>query len=278
MDILRALFAILMILHGLTSFPYSREDRWKVGLALGCISFVIAGTLALSLASWWALLGGGALGYGIPLIHILMMEGKHRKPKPPRNIDDMSHQDIVLWLAKQGKWRAWNRPLLELVARRLQDVSFPDFYYLCERANINLEAIIGDGRNPERAAIMLASSLHLTGSNILEQWASEPTGPSQPGKSELKKLAIIAYESAIALEPYSIPSYANLAQAYLMTEHDLQKADEYLQKGLTALKEIQSSDSLSPTRRSLLRDSFPEGDTEKMLTGLMRELRDYENA
>lgn len=272
MSIVRILLAIAMIVFGLVSFPYPREDRHKVGLALGCISFVIGGVVAMLLASWWAVAAGIALGFGIPFIHLSLQQQGHSMPKPPANLEDMSAEQIVSWLEKQKKWRALGQPMLELLARRLQGTTFPGFYFLCERANIDVGAILGDWGNPDRAVSMLASSLHLTGSNILEQWASQPAGHGQPDKHELKELAKIAYESAIALEPYHIPSYATLAQAHLMTEHDTEKADEYLRKGLQALEQLHSLDSLPEERKHLL-ESFPGEDMREMLAGLKRDIR-----
>ena len=67
----------LFIAYGLLSFPYPKEDRHKVGLAVGCCFFALSGVLAITWGSWWPLTGGVVLGYGSALLL------SHRIDGPP---------------------------------------------------------------------------------------------------------------------------------------------------------------------------------------------------
>lgn len=60
--------ALLLITYGLLSFPYPREDRHKLGLAVGCVLFALSGSLALILQSWWPLPAGVVAGYGVAYV------------------------------------------------------------------------------------------------------------------------------------------------------------------------------------------------------------------
>lgn len=56
--------ALLFIAYAILSYPYPREDRHKLGLAVGCVLFALTGSLALILQSWWPLPAGLVAGYG----------------------------------------------------------------------------------------------------------------------------------------------------------------------------------------------------------------------
>lgn len=72
MNIIRILIAIVFVGFGLIHFPYPKEDRHKIGLAFGCAAFVAAGVLSLVLSSWWPLPIGLVLGFGFPLLHLVI--------------------------------------------------------------------------------------------------------------------------------------------------------------------------------------------------------------
>ncbi len=64
----RIVAALLFMLQGVSSFPYLKEDRYKIGLAVGCVAFFVSGLLALFIGSWWPVAGGLVAGYGLALL------------------------------------------------------------------------------------------------------------------------------------------------------------------------------------------------------------------
>jgi hypothetical protein len=62
---LRTLAALFFILYGVSSFPYAKEDRYKIGLAVGCVAFSVSGLLAIFTRSWYPLAGGPLCAYGL---------------------------------------------------------------------------------------------------------------------------------------------------------------------------------------------------------------------
>lgn len=68
LTVLRTVAAVVFVLYGFSSFPYPKEDRHKVGLAVGCLLFVASGVLAVAIASWWPLAAGPLLGFGAGLL------------------------------------------------------------------------------------------------------------------------------------------------------------------------------------------------------------------
>lgn len=72
---LRIAAGYLFIAYGVMSFPWPKEDRHKIGLAVGCVVFAISGALANALGSWWPLAGGVALGYTSVLLLTPMSRG-----------------------------------------------------------------------------------------------------------------------------------------------------------------------------------------------------------
>lgn len=77
MSILRGILAIVLIVLGVSSFPYPREDRHKIGLALACISFVLSGLASLLLASWWPL----PVGFFAGIFFALAISAPSRGPE-----------------------------------------------------------------------------------------------------------------------------------------------------------------------------------------------------
>lgn len=65
---LRVGMGILFVVYALVSFPYPKEDRHKVGLAVGCVIFLAAGLLSMFFGGWWLLPAGAVLGYGTTLL------------------------------------------------------------------------------------------------------------------------------------------------------------------------------------------------------------------
>ena len=65
---LRIAGGIFFIAYGLLSFPYHKEDKHKIGLAVGCFFFSVSGILAMTLGSWWPLAGGVVVGYSSALL------------------------------------------------------------------------------------------------------------------------------------------------------------------------------------------------------------------
>jgi len=68
MAVLRSVVAVGMILFGFVSFPYPREDWGKTGLMLGCACLEAGGVVGLVLLSWWPVLAGLILGFGLPMV------------------------------------------------------------------------------------------------------------------------------------------------------------------------------------------------------------------
>ena len=66
--ILRISIAIIFICYGTVSFPFPQQDRYKIGLAVGCVCFFASGLAATIGTSWWPLPIGLILGYGSVLL------------------------------------------------------------------------------------------------------------------------------------------------------------------------------------------------------------------
>lgn len=74
LPLLRSSIAGLMIIYGLSCYPYPKEDRHKISLAIGCIVFVLSGIAAFLIASWWVLPIGVAAGFGVTLCIEIMAD------------------------------------------------------------------------------------------------------------------------------------------------------------------------------------------------------------
>lgn len=65
---LRIAIAVLFMLYSLASFPYPKEDRHKIGLAIGCVIFLVSGLASIATGSWWPLPVGLILGWGLAVL------------------------------------------------------------------------------------------------------------------------------------------------------------------------------------------------------------------
>lgn len=65
---LRIAIAVLFMLYGFASFPYPKEDRHKIGLAVGCVCFLVSGLASIATGKWWPLPVGMLLGWGLAVL------------------------------------------------------------------------------------------------------------------------------------------------------------------------------------------------------------------
>lgn len=69
MYIIKIVIGIFLILYGMSSFPWPKEDRHKKYLALGCIFIVAGGLIGILANNWIVLVTGAVIGFGVVMLH-----------------------------------------------------------------------------------------------------------------------------------------------------------------------------------------------------------------
>ncbi len=148
--------AILFILYGLSAFPFSKQDRHKFDLAMGCIFFILGGLSAIIFGIWWPLPVGVVLGFGI--VALFGKKQRHDSSATPDILQIIQQLDEDPEIRKVAQAVLEDSRSKELVSRLMKDIDgLSDRWDReSEKYTLERERIISGFRGEESAALASA--------------------------------------------------------------------------------------------------------------------------
>ncbi len=174
-----------------------------------------------------------------------------RPPRPPggKDIEQLTSEELVVWLQKQPKWRRLGTGLLTALARRLHGEPFAVFWGAVETTGLDLAVGASSVIDPDNDLSILASMLHLRGSAILESCRRE-----SPGSERLRvsvSVASMCYESAAWLFPDGLHHYCALAAVEGLSDGNYGRVREFVLAA--SIRPREASGPASDSARQALR-------------------------